>query len=96
MVLRRWRRSGLSLREFAREKGLSANTLAWWRWKLRREDGGEQPVELVELKREWVAAPHTVAPVHLEVVLGNGIVVRVPEVFEESALERVVRMLGRC
>ena len=28
--------SGVTLGEFARANGLNRNTLAWWRWKLRR------------------------------------------------------------
>jgi hypothetical protein len=30
-------RSGLSLRAFARREGHNPNTLAWWRWNLRRQ-----------------------------------------------------------
>jgi transposase-like protein len=30
----RWRDSGLTLREFAAEIGVNANTLAGWRWRL--------------------------------------------------------------
>lgn len=96
-LLRRWKRSGLSLQEFARKHRLSARTLAWWRWKLGRYERGGQRVELVELRREAVAAMKTTAPpVPFEVVLGNGIVVRVAAAFEDALLERVVRTLGRC
>lgn len=35
--VRRWRDSGLSAREFAAETGLSAATLANWRWKLNNQ-----------------------------------------------------------
>src|SRR4051794_32377521 len=34
----RWRESGLSVKEFARELGINAHTLAGWRWRLRAED----------------------------------------------------------
>lgn len=32
-----WESSGLTLREFARQRQLSAKTLDWWRWNLARE-----------------------------------------------------------
>ena len=31
-----WRRSGLTAREYASERGLKASTLSWWAWKLGR------------------------------------------------------------
>lgn len=95
-LLRRWKRSGLSLPEFAEKNRLSAKTLAWWRWKLGRDARDGQQVELVEVKRESTASACTAVPEPFEVVLGNGILVRVPSVFEEASLERVVRTLGRC
>lgn len=41
-------RSGLSVREFARDRGLNANTLAWWRWELSRRAQAAGP-SFVEL-----------------------------------------------
>lgn len=96
MLLRRWKRSGLSLQELAAENRLSAKTLAWWRWRLGRDARGAGPIELVEVKRELVAPASAAVRESIEVVLGNGIVVRVGAVFEEAWLERVVRTLGRC
>ena len=32
--VREWRRSGLTAREFAATRELSASTLAWWAWRL--------------------------------------------------------------
>ncbi len=37
----RWRDSGLSLKEFAAEIGVNANTLAGWRWRLGAAAGVE-------------------------------------------------------
>lgn len=34
--------SGLTARAFARERGLNANTLGWWRWRLRQEAARRQ------------------------------------------------------
>lgn len=46
--IRRWRRSGLTGREYARERGLKVTTLSWWAWKLRR-DGQAGTVDAVTL-----------------------------------------------
>lgn len=37
--VRDWRRSGLTAKEFAASRGLSASTLAWWSWRLRTMEG---------------------------------------------------------
>lgn len=37
----RWRRSGLTTREFAAREGLRASTLAYWRWRLKTESRSE-------------------------------------------------------
>ena len=39
-VLVRWRRSGLTLREFGQQRGIPLSTLTWWRQVFRR--AGEQ------------------------------------------------------
>lgn len=93
-LLRRWRRSGLSLEEFAQQNRLSAKTLAWWRWKLERDGRQGREIELVEVTP--APASTTSAAACFEVVLRNGTLVRVPAAFEESVLERLVRALGRC
>ena len=38
----RWRDSGLTLREFAAEVGVNANTLAGWRWRLGPKVAGNE------------------------------------------------------
>ncbi len=42
-VLARAQHSELSLREFARREGYNPNTLAWWRWNLRRQKRESDP-----------------------------------------------------
>lgn len=43
-------RSGLSLRAFAQREGHNPNTLAWWRWNLRRQRHEEhRPTRLAEV-----------------------------------------------
>jgi transposase-like protein len=33
-IVRHARRSGVSIRAYAREHGINENTLAWWHWRL--------------------------------------------------------------
>ena len=40
----RWRDSGLTTAEFAAEVGISAKTLTYWAWTLKREATGEKRV----------------------------------------------------
>jgi hypothetical protein len=42
-ILARAEKSELSLRAFARSEGYNPNTLAWWRWNLRRQEEAHQP-----------------------------------------------------
>lgn len=38
--VQRWQDSGLTSKEFAAELGISAATLAYWKWRLKRERSG--------------------------------------------------------
>lgn len=88
--VRRWERSGLTLREFAEREGLSAKNLGWWRWRLAKDgevqapagEDAAQPAPLSFVRLE--AEPQPAAM--LEVVLTNGRVVRVPPTFDSAAL----------
>jgi hypothetical protein len=103
----RWRDSGLTLKEFAAEIGVNANTLAGWRWRLSSREAVAPVAE-----RRVPAFLEIVAPVEehdadegsataaaapgvepLEVVLRSGHLVRVPATFDEGALRRVVAVL---
>jgi len=75
-----WQESGLSAAEYARRKRLRARSLTWWRWKLE----GEAATAFVELHVDEVRGEP------IEVVLGNGRVVRVPSVFDDTLLARVL------
>lgn len=37
----RWQDSGLTAAEFAREAGLNARSLSWWRWQLTTKPSEE-------------------------------------------------------
>jgi hypothetical protein len=103
----RWRDSGLTLKEFAREIGVNANTLAGWRCRLGAADGGDargtsrRPsfVEIVAPSSEdgersappSTALEATAEP--FEIILSGGRRVRVPVQFDGSALRRLVDAL---
>ncbi len=78
-------RSGLSLAEFARRRGLSEQTLRWWKKRLRETE--TEAVEFVEVK---MASGHAAA--WFEVVL-PGATVRVGERFDSQALERLLAVV---
>ena len=102
--IERWQDSGLTAREFAAEIDVPASSLTYWKWKLgqeRKTSVGHatapvaQPApgpRVLEPVRE-PRAPELVAT-SLEVVLGSGIVVRVPPQFDDVTLRRIVAALG--
>jgi transposase-like protein len=89
-------RSGLSLVEFARQRGLRPNTLSWWRHRLRGTDGAQESASserFIEINPG--ASGREMETVAFELVLGDGTMVRVPEEFGEEALRRLLSVL-RC
>lgn len=90
----RWQRSGLTARGFAEQAGLNAHTLTFWKWRLGREgeEGGPAPgvvraawqarpaafVEVVAKSAPAGDGPRQLAADCFEVVLGDGLRVRVP------------------
>ena len=95
----RFRRSGLTIREFAAREQVHARTLAWYRWKLgckteRPRSGAVRPlvakptVEFVEL-----VSSGSVQAEPFEVEMHGGWRLRVPAGFEAGALERLLGVL---
>jgi transposase-like protein len=100
----RWRDSGLTLKEFASEVGVNANTLAGWRWRLGSEGGGAEAsrvprfLEIVappEATEPSAAATSAMQPAAepFELILSGGLRVRVPVQFDGRALRRLVDAL---
>lgn len=88
-VLAAYRVSGLSLRAFARQTGLSARRVRWWRERMVAPPAAGAaflPVEVVPAKATAVPA--------LEVVVGGGHVVRVPRDFDAATLTRLLAVLA--
>ena len=100
----RWRDSGLTAKEFAAEMGINANTLAHWSWQLRdqqtplratRRRGKAPEPQFVEVVAPVAAAqvPPAAKVDPLELVLHDGLCLRVPVHFDADALRRVVAVL---
>ncbi len=83
----RWADSGLTAEEFAKETGINPRTLAFWKWQLARRSGrsSKPPGTFVEV--------HAVSPVaaeSIEVIVRDGVRIRVPAQFDVEALRKVV------
>jgi len=95
----RWRRSGLTAKEFARSVGINPGTLTYWACRLGRERrvrgaararSGSQPGAgwgFVEL----MAGSGSDSRFELE--LSRGRRLRIPATFEAAALERLLSVL---
>jgi transposase-like protein len=101
----RWRDSGLTLKEYAAEIGVNANTLAGWRWRLRSDEvpaarGAPTAPSFVEIiappdagHAVAATAPAPRAAEPFELILSSGRRVRVPVEFDGRALRRLVDAL---
>jgi hypothetical protein len=91
-VLEAWRRSGLSLEAFARQRGLVTQRLHWWKAKLAR---AEKSLAV----RTPALLPVTVSPdtarrgEPVTVLLRTGHMLKVSHGFDEEAFARVVALL---
>src|SRR5262245_50424422 len=81
-VLARLDSSGLSVPEFAARENLEPQRL--YRWRAQLGAAGANGPAFIEIKR---------AAMTIEVVLRCGLVVRVPEGFDEATLRRLVALL---
>lgn len=91
-VLQAWRKSGLSVERFARQRGLVPQRLHWWKRKIEKAEQGlvvAAPAMLpVQVTSE--RAPRG-EPVTL--LLRTGHMVKVSRGFDEHAFTRVVALL---
>lgn len=60
-------RSELSMRNFAHAHGLNPNTLAWWKWKLARDEAPSSPFLEVALSVPSPALRVHVGGAHIDV-----------------------------
>jgi hypothetical protein len=85
-------RTGASYRELSERSGIPVPTLAWWQRRLGDKKRGGATVELTEI-RSGVA--NLFAPAMVEVVLRDGVVVRVPPGVDPERLRGVLAALDR-
>jgi hypothetical protein len=86
--VRAWKKSSLTARQYAEQEGISHWSLYTWATSLNRQVAKDEapaflPVEVIE-------APAPVEPIDL--VLGNGRVVRVSCGFDSTTLSRVIEV----
>jgi transposase-like protein len=87
-------RSRKPISVFAAEHGLDPQRLYSWRRRL----GGAEPTTFRELivRPPAAASLSPSAGAAFEIVLGSGVVVRVPESFDAAGLERLLEVLARA
>jgi transposase len=97
-AIRRWRRSGQTIRGFCRKQGLSEASFHAWRRTIAQRD--EQVPCATPVEREPVFVPLRLIPtvlasnaVPLELVLGSGRIVRVPPGFDAGTLRQLLAVL---
>jgi hypothetical protein len=92
--VQQWDTSGLSVREFAAREGLRQERLIFWRRRLRTS--AAIAVAGVSFAKVSVVATPAAEPTagSLEVLTRSGHAVRVRGHFEESALLRLLSVLG--
>ena len=104
--VRQWRRSGLSVRDFCAEHGLSEPSFYAWRRTLAARDAEAVRLVPVRIVAEGGASPQSADPSRgaagretvsaqegLELVLGGGRVLRIGPGFDAATLRRVLPLL---
>jgi transposase len=105
-LVKRWRRSGQTAREFAESAGVNAGTLTYWAWRLKREEKGRDERSVKRRTRRSSARRHERNFVELivdghedgrfELELGDGRRLRIPVGFDATALGRLLTVLGEA
>ena len=94
-VLSAWRKSGLTLERFAKERGLVAQRVRWWRNKLEGKSTAhatsQSALALLPVRVTEAAPAKRGEPV--AVYLRSGHIVKVGRGFDEEAFTRVVALL---
>ena len=92
-VLEAWRRSGLPLERFAKQRGFVGQRLRWWKAKFARTDRALAVATMPALLPVRVSdeAPRRGEPV--TVLLRTGHMLKISHGFDEDAFTRVVALL---
>ena len=86
-----WDASGLSLRAFALREGLKPHTLWLWKRRLR----GTAPVA-TSFASVVVSGGAPASSAAFELVVRDGMSLRIPADFDEASLARLVALLSRA
>lgn len=100
----RWQDSDLTAGEFGAELGINPRTLRYWKWRLAKDaksaSSKSSPRKRAQSKRSRKPKPKfvelpapTVVSERVELVVGEQLLVRVPDGFDEETLRRVLRTL---
>lgn len=95
----RWKESGLTAKEFAAETGINASTLQFWRYKLRKPGPASERARRPRVTSAILSSIVEVRPAatsgdaRFEVELANGRRLRVPAVYDASALRALMAVL---
>lgn len=96
-VLSAWRKSGLRLETFAKERGLVPQRLRFWRDKLEGKSSEPASASPLALLPVQVTEPAPAAPTKrgepVAIYLRSGHIVKVGRGFDEEAFARVVALL---
>lgn len=83
-------RSGLSVKEFCKERGLTECSFYAWRKRLRKQ---AEPVRFALVEREAGARQESVREAHLELVLASGARLRIGAGVDSTTLRTVLEAL---
>ena len=91
-----WKKSGVSLREYAEREGLKPRSLQWWSWKLRSKPNARKRtrarrVGFVELQAPAAAAAERES---FELTFPSGHVLRIPIGVDEDTMMSLVTTVG--
>ena len=102
-LVRRWRRSGQTAREFGESAGVNAGTLAYWAWRLKSERSEAEGRQVKRRSRSSTASGQDASFVELIVdtpedgrfllELGDGRRLRIPAAFDIDSLKRLLSVL---
>jgi hypothetical protein len=103
--IEQWTKSGLTGAQFAEQIGVRESTLRHWKWQLEKvvrtqrvtpaQAPGDEFVELIApTERTSATSAVIAAPEPLELVLGGGLLVRIPARFDADALRRLLDAVG--
>jgi hypothetical protein len=93
-VVRQWRRSGLTVRDFCRQQQLSEPNFYAWRSILAKRDAEKPAFVPVSVVSEPATCPRAEdAPAPLELILAGGRRLRVGAGFDVATLQRLLPLL---